>query len=53
VRVREEYRLDESSQIAKQLLYGLWVIEYRNGSAWYSLPEPVEQLLAQLERARS
>ena len=53
VRVREEYRLDEASPIAKQLLYGLWIIEYRNGSAWYSLPEPVEQLLAQMERVRS
>jgi Arc/MetJ-type ribon-helix-helix transcriptional regulator len=52
-RVREEYRLDDSSDVAKQLLYGLWVIEYRNGSAWYSLPEPVEQLLRHLERAVS
>jgi energy-coupling factor transporter ATP-binding protein EcfA2 len=52
VRVRQEHRLDESSDAAKQLLYGLWVIEYRNGSAWYSLPEPVEQLLAQMERAK-
>jgi hypothetical protein len=51
LRVRSEHRLDESSDAAKQLLYGLWVIEYRNGSAWYSLPEPVEQLLAQMERA--
>ncbi|MFT3768079.1 MAG: AAA family ATPase [Minicystis sp.] len=49
-RVRNEYRLDDSGDIAKQLLYGLWVIEYRNGSAWYSLPEPVEQLLRHLER---
>lgn len=49
-RVRREFRLDDSSDIAKQLLYGLWVIEYRNGSAWYSLPEPVEQLLRHLER---
>lgn len=53
VRVRDEYRLDDASPIAKRLLYGLWIIEYRNGSAWYSLPEPVEQLLAQLERVRS
>jgi energy-coupling factor transporter ATP-binding protein EcfA2 len=50
-RVRKEYRLDESSDAAKQLLYGLWVIEYRNGIAWYSLPEPVEQLLTQMERS--
>ncbi len=52
-RVRTEFRLEDSSDLAKQLLYGLWIIEYRNGSAWYSLPEPVEQLLAQLERVRS
>lgn len=52
-RVRAEFRLDDSSDIAKQLLYGLWVIEYRNGSAWYSLPEPVEQLLRHMERSRS
>jgi energy-coupling factor transporter ATP-binding protein EcfA2 len=52
MRVREEYTLDESSPTAKQLLYGLWIIEYRNGHAWYSLPEPVELLLEHLERAR-
>ncbi|MEX1362369.1 MAG: P-loop NTPase fold protein [Nannocystaceae bacterium] len=52
VRVRDEYRLDDSSDIAKQLLYGLWVIEYRNGSAWYCLPEPVQQLVMHLERSR-
>ena len=48
-RVRAESRLDDSSDVAKQLLYGLWVMEYRNGSAWYSLPEPVEQLLRHME----
>lgn len=53
LRVRTEFRLEDSSDIAKQLLYGLWVIEYRNGSAWYSLPEPVEQLLQHMERAPS
>lgn len=52
LRVKEEYRLDDSSHVAKLLLYGLWVIEYRNGSAWYSLPEPVEQLLDQMERIK-
>jgi DNA polymerase III delta prime subunit len=50
-RVRGEYRLEDTSNVAKQLLHGLWIIEYRNGSAWYSLPEPVEQLLQQMERA--
>ena len=50
-RVRTEFRLEDSSDLAKQLLYGLWIIEYRNGSAWYSLPEPVEQLLRHMERA--
>jgi energy-coupling factor transporter ATP-binding protein EcfA2 len=53
LRVRSEYRLDDSSDVAKQLLYGLWVVEYRNGSAWYSLPEPVEQLLQHMERDRA
>jgi len=52
-RVRTEYRLDDSSDVAKQLLYGLWVTEYRNGIAWYSLPDPVEQLLRHLERTDS
>jgi hypothetical protein len=50
-KVRREYRLESQGDVTKQLLYGLWVIEYRNGIAWYSLPEPVEQLLQQLERA--
>ncbi len=53
LRVRTEFRLDDSSDVAKQLLYGLWVVEYRNGSAWYSLPAPVEQLLQHMERDRS
>ncbi|EYF03510.1 P-loop NTPase fold protein [Chondromyces apiculatus] len=51
-KVRREYRLEGQGEVTKQLLYGLWVIEYRNGIAWYSLPDPVEQLLQQLERAR-
>lgn len=50
-KVRDEYQLHESDEVVKQLLYGLWVIEYRNGIAWYSLPAPVEQLLRQLERS--
>lgn len=49
-RVRDDARLDDSSEVAKQLLYGLWVMEYRNGEIWYALPEPVRQLLQQLER---
>lgn len=49
-KVRREYRLEGHSDVTKQLLYGLWVIEYRNGIAWYSLPEPVEQLLQHIER---
>ena len=53
LRVRTECRLEDSSDVAKQLLYGLWVVEYRNGSAWYSLPEPVEQLLQHMERDRT
>jgi len=49
-RVRTEFRLEDSSDIAKALLYGLWITEYRNGQAWYSLPAPVEQLLQHMER---
>lgn len=50
-KVRDEFRLEGPGEIPKQLLYGLWVIEYRNGEAWYSLPDPVEQLLQQMERS--
>jgi energy-coupling factor transporter ATP-binding protein EcfA2 len=50
-RVRRECQLDDSGEVSKQLLYGLWVTEYRNGEVWYSLPTPVEQLLEHLERA--
>ncbi len=50
-RVKRDYQLDAAGEVPKQLLYGLWVTEYRNGQAWYSLPTPVEQLLEQLERA--
>ena len=52
-RVRDEYRLEDSNEVSKQLLYGLWVTEYRNGHVWYSLPVPVEQLLEHLERIRA
>lgn len=52
-RVHREYRLDDSTETAKDLLYGLWVMEYRNGDIWYSLPVPVEQLLQRLERSSS
>jgi energy-coupling factor transporter ATP-binding protein EcfA2 len=51
-KVREEHQLDdatEAREVCKLLLYGLWVIEYRNGNTWYSLPEPVEQLVWHLE----
>lgn len=48
--VREEFRLDNEDDVAKVLLYGLWVMEYRNGISWYCLPVPVEQLLDQLAR---
>jgi hypothetical protein len=50
-RVRDEHQLNDSSDVGKQLLYGLWVIEYRNGITWYNLPEPVKQLLQHLERS--
>lgn len=48
-KVRDECRLEGGSEVSKQLLYGLWVVEYRNGTAWYSLPDPVALLLRQLE----
>jgi len=50
-KVRDEFRLEGPGEIPKQLIYGLWVLEYRNGIAWYSLPDPVEQLLQHLERS--
>jgi hypothetical protein len=49
-KVQKEYRLDGPGEVTRLLLYGLWVMEYRNGEAWYSLPDPVEQLLKSLER---
>jgi energy-coupling factor transporter ATP-binding protein EcfA2 len=50
-KVRDEYQLGDSGEISKLLLYGLWVTEYRNGITWYSLPDPVAQLLRHLERS--
>jgi hypothetical protein len=52
-RVRDAFQLDSVDDIGKLLLYGLWVMEYRNGITWYALPVPVEQLLAQIERSPS
>jgi energy-coupling factor transporter ATP-binding protein EcfA2 len=49
-KVRKEFQLEGPGEITRLLLYGLWVMEYRNGEAWYSLPNPVEQLLETLER---
>ncbi|HMY17456.1 MAG TPA: ATP-binding protein [Polyangium sp.] len=49
-KVRKEYQLEGPGEITRLLLYGLWVMEYRNGETWYSLPNPVEQLLESLER---
>jgi hypothetical protein len=50
--VRDEFLLDNTNDIGKLLLYGLWVMEYRNGMVWYCLPKPVENLLQHLERTR-
>lgn len=47
-KVREEFQLENADDIGKLLLYGLWVVEYRNGTTWYSVPASVEQLLDQL-----
>jgi energy-coupling factor transporter ATP-binding protein EcfA2 len=52
-KVRKEYKLEGPGEVTKMLLYGLWIMEYRNGEAWYSLPNPVEQLLESLERRSS
>lgn len=52
-KVRDESQLDNTDDIGKLLLYGLWAMEYRNGSAWYCLRKPVEQLIEHLERTRS
>lgn len=52
-KVQKEYRLDGPGDVTRMLLYGLWVMEYRNGEAWYSLPDPVEQLLVSLERRKA
>jgi hypothetical protein len=49
-KVQQEYQLEGPGDVTRLLLYGLWVMEYRNGEAWYSLPDPVEQLLKSLER---
>ncbi|HRI63428.1 MAG TPA: hypothetical protein PK156_04300 [Polyangium sp.] len=52
-KVQKEYRLDGPGDVTRMLLYGLWVMEYRNGETWYSLPDPVEQLLVSLERRKA
>jgi len=49
-KVQLEYRMEGPGDVTRLLLYGLWVMEYRNGEVWYSLPDPVEQLLKSLER---
>ncbi len=49
-KVQTEYRMEGPGDVTRLLLYGLWVMEYRNGEVWYSLPDPVEQLLKSLER---
>jgi len=52
-KVAEDHELLNTDDVGKLLLYGLWVIEYRNGFTWYTLPEPVKQLLDHLARKRS
>jgi len=51
-KVRESHKLDNTDDVGKLLLYGLWVVEYRNDEAWYSLPVAVEDLLRRLEKAK-
>jgi hypothetical protein len=52
VQVRDTHKLDNRDDVGKLLLYGLWVVEYRNDEAWYGLPAAVEQLVHRLERAK-
>ncbi len=52
VKVRDKYKLDNEDDVGKLLLYGLWIVEYRNEEAWYSLPVAVEDLLHRLEKAK-
>ena len=51
-RVRDKHKLDNADDVGKLLLYGLWVIEYRNEEAWYSLPVAVEDLVRRLEKIK-
>lgn len=51
-KVRDLAQLDNADDVGKLLLYGLWVVEYRNGSIWYRLPMPIEQLLQKLEMGK-
>lgn len=51
-RVRDKFELENEDDVGKDLLYGLWVVEYRNERAWYSLPVAVEKLIGQIEKGR-
>src|SRR5262249_3187778 len=53
LRVRAEHQLDNTDDIGKLLLYGLWVVEYRNGIVWYDLPLPVRRLVEQRHRKQT
>ncbi|MEO7328162.1 MAG: P-loop NTPase fold protein [Minicystis sp.] len=52
VQVRDTHKLESRDDVGKLLLYGLWVVEYRNDEAWYGLPAAVEQLVLRLEKAK-
>lgn len=51
VKVRDSHKLLSQDDVGKLLLYGLWIIEYRNDEAWYSLPVAVEDLLRRIEKS--
>jgi hypothetical protein len=52
VKVRDQHKLDNEDDVGKLLLYGLWVVEYRNDEAWYSLPVAVDDLVRRIEKAK-
>lgn len=51
-KVRDSHKLENQDDVGKLLLYGLWIVEYRNEEAWYSLPVAVEDLLKRIERSK-
>lgn len=44
-KIRDEAQLNDTGNIGRLLLHGLWALEYRDDSAWHCLRMPVEQML--------